>query len=104
MVRSIRNRGDVGFSSFQRINAGSIIEDKNKITHKTDDFFFDNFGWIMSVAFLAVMVLIGYAMWHSSCVSADIYDRQNGAHWSCSDFFWTGDQINTQSQTIKLKQ
>lgn len=41
--------------------------------------------------------------WHQSCRQAEIYNRLNGTGWTCSDFFWAGDQINSSSSTVQLK-
>ena len=51
-----------------------------------------------------VVVLVFGGGWYSSEVSARIYNEQNGTHYSASDFFWAANQINAQTQTIKLKQ
>ena len=41
--------------------------------------------------------------WYQSCRQARVYNEQYNTHYSCGDFFWAQDQINTQTQTIKLK-
>lgn len=50
----------------------------------------------------SILVMI-YLGWKTSIVSAEIYNQQNGTNYTASDFFWAGDQINSQSQTINLK-
>ena len=55
------------------------------------------------IGFLVVIfLLICIPIWFSSCRSARIYNQRNNASYTCSDFFWAGDQVNSQSQTIKL--
>lgn len=62
-------------------------------------------GFILMIIAIAMMlVIIGPFIWMISCKSADIYNKTHNTHWTCSDFFWAGDQINTQSQTIHLTQ
>ncbi len=57
----------------------------------------------MSVIFIALIATLIFLAIKSSCVSARIFNEQNNTHYSCSDFYWAGDQINVQTQTIKLK-
>jgi len=40
--------------------------------------------------------------YYSSCVESRIYNQRNDTNYTCSDFFWAGDQINQQTQTIKI--
>ena len=50
---------------------------------------------VISLPFLA----LGYI---SSCKQANVYNTKNQTSYSCSDFFWAGSQINSQTQTINL--
>lgn len=59
----------------------------------------DNFGKIIIVVIISAISIV----WYASCRSAEIFNRQNQTNYSCSDFFWAESQINTQTQTIKLK-
>jgi len=52
--------------------------------------------------FVPVILLVLAGAFYSSCYSAKIFNRQNGTNYTCADFFWAGDQINNQTQTIKL--
>ena len=53
---------------------------------------------------IVVLVILGTlgVCFYSSCRSAEIYNSRMGTNYSCSDFFWAKDQINTQTQTLKL--
>ena len=51
-------------------------------------------------AVLAPCFLISYKR---ACVSAEIYNTQHKTTYTCRDFFWAEDQINSQTQTIKLE-
>ena len=72
--------------------------------------FVDNYGLTVIgigsifIGIFAFCVITGVSIgWKSACVSADIYNRQNNTSWTCDDFFWAGTQINSSSQTIKIK-
>ncbi len=54
---------------------------------------------LMAVIFACVVPIAR----HQSCRQAEIYNRINGTSWTCGDFFWAGDQINSRSSTIQLK-
>ena len=55
---------------------------------------------VCSVAVLAPCFLISYKR---ACVSAEIYNTQHKTTYTCRDFLWAEDQINSQTQTIKLE-
>lgn len=62
---------------------------------------------VFVVLFLMIIfLLIGlpFIFWKSSCAEARIYNQQNGTNYTCGDFLWAGDQINQQTQTIKLEE
>ena len=57
---------------------------------------------------LLAVIIIGssFAIWvgvKTASVQAKVYNEQYGTSFTTSDFFWAQDQINTQTQTIKLK-
>jgi len=60
-------------------------------------------GASLIVIFIAIVGLVTCFNWYASCRSAQMYDKLNGASFTCSDFFWAGDQINSTSQTVKIK-
>ena len=66
-------------------------------------------NFLLDILFLCLCIVfiifaIGSGLgWISSCKQAQMYNRLNGANFTCSDFFWAGEQINQQTQTIKLK-
>jgi len=61
--------------------------------------------WVpIFLVFLGIMFLTVIPLWYSSCKAADIYNQQNNTNYTCSDFFWAAEQINSQTQTIKLQQ
>jgi hypothetical protein len=61
--------------------------------------------------FLMTMIVIGIVLimlspvfaYYSACRSAQVYNVQNNTSFTCGDFFWASAQINSQTQTIKLK-
>jgi len=53
---------------------------------------------ILIILFLPVI----YFNYYSSCKQAEIYNTKNATEYSCSDFFWAGSQINSETQTINL--
>jgi hypothetical protein len=73
----------------------------NSIKEFFTEFWFPLFGYMfLFISIVCVPIIItGY---FSSCQEARIYNQLNGTNYTCSDFFWAGDQINSQSQTIKL--
>ncbi len=51
-----------------------------------------------------VIVFIGSSFnYYSSCKQAEVYNKINNTTYTCSDFFWASDQINSKTQTVKLK-
>ena len=56
---------------------------------------------IITSAILLPILALGYI---SSCKQAKVYNTKNQTSYSCSDFFWAGDQINSQTQTINLNE
>lgn len=60
---------------------------------------------ILTMIILSVLIItpVTVIFYYSSCKGADLYNKQNGTQYTCSDFFWAGEQINSQTQTIKLK-
>ena len=48
---------------------------------------------------LMIFFPIGY---YWSCQQARVFNLQNDTNYSCWDFFWASEQINIQTQTIKL--
>ena len=61
------------------------------------------FPILFLIALLFFIVGMPIAIYKSSCESARIYNQQNGTNYTCSDFLWASEQINSQTQTIKLK-
>lgn len=45
------------------------------------------------------LVMVGH---YQSCREAETYNKINGTNWSCSDFFWSSRQINTNTRTVKI--
>lgn len=58
------------------------------------------FLFMIIIAVLFLLIGIPYFV---SCKEAGVFNKINGTNYSCSDFFWAREQINTQTQTIKLK-
>lgn len=52
---------------------------------------------------IVFLIFVGLVVWKSACVKAGIYNKINNTTYTCSDFFWAHDQINSNTQTIKLK-
>lgn len=71
---------------------------------------FDDFIEFFLPIILTLVIIIGLIVglvsivsYFSSCKEAEIYNKINNATYTCSDFFWAGEQINQGVQTIKLK-
>ena len=65
----------------------------------------EDFLIIMGVVFgTLVFMLLVFApiTYYSGCREAKIYNQQNGTDYTCGDFIWASEQINQQTQTIKL--
>lgn len=58
---------------------------------------------VMGAWMIGTIAVVSALCFYSSCRSADIYNHQNNTNYSCGDFFWASEQINSQTQTIKLK-
>jgi len=62
--------------------------------------------WAVTSVMLAVTIIFGVAAligWVSSCKQAKIYNQQHETNYTCSDFFWASSQINSNTQTIDIK-
>lgn len=55
------------------------------------------------VIFAIFFGLISIPIYYSACKKAQIYNKQNGTEYTCADFFWASQQINSQTQTIRIK-
>jgi len=60
-------------------------------------FFFGGFAVFVGVV---VGVVVGVA-YYGSCREAAIFNQLNGTSWTCSDFMWASDQINSQTITVR---
>lgn len=75
----------------------------------------ENVPWYiiaLRVSILLLLCLAGLALlaspfvsvsWYQSCRQARVYNALHQAHFTCGDFFWAGDQINAQTQTVHLQ-
>ena len=54
------------------------------------------------VVIVFAVILVFVPNYYSSCREARVYNMQNNTTYTCSDFFWAGEQINSQTQTIRL--
>ncbi len=59
-------------------------------------------GLLVLIVMFIIFTPIAIVDYYSSCREAKIYNDRNNTNFSCGDFFWAEDQINTQTQTIKL--
>lgn len=64
--------------------------------------FMEDIGWVLVKFILVMMFFVIVISYFTSCKKIEVYNRINNTHWSCSDFFWAGEQINIQTQTINL--
>ena len=67
-----------------------------------DSFFMEVGIHLLWVTLLVISICL-VLVYKSSCVSAKLYNLQNTTQFTCSDFFWASEQINSQTQTIKIK-
>lgn len=50
------------------------------------------------------LILLTPLFYFNSCTKASVYNKINQTEFTCWEFFWAEDQINSNSQTIKIKQ
>jgi len=63
-------------------------------------------GVVLALGLVALAILFGLGTgitYYASCQEAEIYNKLNNTSWTCSDFFWSGSQINNSTSTIHLK-
>jgi len=58
-------------------------------------------AFILGLVLIALLLIIPFSS-YSSYRSAELYNAQYGTQYTWVDFFWAKDQINTQTQTLKL--
>jgi len=64
------------------------------------------FGEFTVCAIIVLAIIFGtlsIPFYYGSCRSAEIYNKTNNTDYTCSDFFWASKQINSNSQTLKIK-
>ena len=54
---------------------------------------------LLNVMIVAIVVALAY---YSSCRQAQVYNTTHQTQWTCSDFFWAVNQINTKINTINV--
>ena len=59
-------------------------------------------GVLLGVFLFVFLMLSPMIVYYSGCREAKIYNQQNGTDYTCGDFIWASEQINQQTQTIKL--
>lgn len=70
------------------------------------DFIMNTLLAVLTVVVLFIVCLFlasPFMIWKSATVESSIYNQKYGTNYTASEFFWGKDQINTQTQTIKLK-
>lgn len=77
--------------------------------NKIKNFFCDSYGLngfgIIAVTLsisIVVFSLVGMLTYKQSCIQATIFNKINDTSWTCSDFWWASDQINSNTQTVNL--
>jgi hypothetical protein len=58
---------------------------------------------VITIILSLLIALFVVPSYFSAKRSALIYNKLNNTHYTTSDFFWAGDQINTRSTTTTLK-
>ncbi len=63
-------------------------------------------GFPLMVVFVVYFVVIAFLPidYYMNCREAEMYNSVNNTQYTCWDFYWAGDQINSQTQTINLNQ
>jgi len=64
------------------------------------------FIWLSASIVLILTIIFGVfgtLIWVSGCKQAKIYNQQYETNYTCSDFFWASSQINSNTQTIDIK-
>lgn len=59
---------------------------------------------VVVVVLLFVVLPIESVNWYTACRQRSVYNRLHHTSFTCADFFWAGDQLNTGTQTINLGQ
>ncbi len=59
-------------------------------------------GMVLGMAIVIAFIVSSFN-YYSSCKQAEVYNKINSTTYTCSDFFWASDQINSETQTVKLK-
>jgi len=61
-------------------------------------------GLPLIVILLIGVIFLGVSpfLYYESCQEAKIFNQINGTDYTCWDFFWSSNQINKQTQTIKI--
>lgn len=52
---------------------------------------------------ITLIFLCSIIEYYSSCKKAQIYNSINSTNYSCGDFYWASEQINSNLTTIKIK-
>ena len=63
-------------------------------------------GIVIGIFVGAVILIVGVVSipaYYSSCREAQVFNQKYQTTYSCGDFFWAGNQINQQIQTIKVE-
>ncbi len=58
---------------------------------------------VVFAVMIFVVVVASIPAYYASCRESVVFNKLNNTDFTCSDFFWASNQINSNTQTIKLK-
>lgn len=58
---------------------------------------------VVFAVMIFVVVVTSIPAYYASCRESAVFNKLNNTDFTCSDFFWASNQINSNTQTIKLK-
>jgi len=58
---------------------------------------------VVFAVMIFVVVVTSIPAYYASCRESVVFNKLNNTDFTCSDFFWASNQINSNTQTIKLK-
>ena len=65
-----------------------------------EDLIFKILGTVLALFVIGLIIYLPFYLWKSYSIEARIYNERNETSYSWSDFFFAGNQINQQTQTI----
>lgn len=68
------------------------------------DWIEDHLVVTLLLVLLGPMAVGASVYYYASCHKASVYNRINATDFTCGDFFWASEQINSNTQTLQIKE